>query len=137
MLARTGIVLGALTPVGAADRDLCARLVAAARAASVRFHRAFDTAADPAQAFRDILVLGADQLLTSGGAQTALVGADLLADLVAGSARRIAIMPGGGVTEATAAEIRLHFSGQASGVPGQPLAARLSAIMAASRDVST
>lgn len=53
--------------------------------------------------------------------------------LVARSAGRVVITPGGGVSEASAPEILRRTAG----APGQPLAARLSAIMAASRDVST
>jgi copper homeostasis protein len=133
-----GIVIGALTPDGAVDRDLSARLVAAARPASVTFHRAFDAAPDPLAAFEAVRALGVDRLLTSGGAATALDGAAVIAELVRRSAGQIAILPGGGVTATTAAEVlrrsgarELHFSGQKSGSPEQPLAARFAAIMAA------
>jgi copper homeostasis protein len=136
-----GIVLGALTADRTIDLDLCERLVAAARPASVTFHRAYDVTADPSSAFDDVLALGVDRLLTSGAGATALDGADLIADLVrrAGSQPgRVTILAGAGITAQNAAEIvrrtgvtELHFSGRTSGDVGQPLAARLAAIMAA------
>jgi copper homeostasis protein len=154
-----GIVLGALTPDGVIDRDLCERMVAAARPASVTFHRAYDVTADPASAFDDVLALGVDRLLTSGAGATALDGADLIASLIRRAAGRLGrldqrerlgrlerlgrpgqltILAGGGVTAENAAEIvrrtgieELHFSGRASARVGESLATRLAAIMMA------
>lgn len=132
-----GVVIGALTPSGAVDVPLVARQIAVARPLSVTFHRAFDEAADLAAAFSDVLELGADRLLTSGGAPTALEGADMIKSLTARSDGRIAIMAGSGVTEATAAQVvhragvrELHFSARAS-APGLPLTARIARIMTA------
>ena len=133
-----GVVIGALTVSGGIDVTLCSRLVAAARPMSVTFHRAFDAAADPLTAFEDVLELGVDRLLTSGAAASALDGADLIASLVKRAAGILAIMPGGGVTAANAAEILrrtaardLHFSAQRSGNPNDPLTTRLAAIISA------
>ena len=82
-----------------------------------------------------MLALGADRLLTSGGAPTALEGADLIETLVARSGKNIAVMAGSGVTERTAADIvrrtrvrELHFSARAS-APDLPLADRIARIM--------
>lgn len=132
-----GAVLGALTRSGDVDVPLTARLIAAARPLSVTFHRAFDEAADLAAAFTDVLDLGADRLLTSGGAVTALEGADMIKSLTARSGGRIIVMAGSGVTEATAARVvrrtgvrELHFSARAS-APSLPLATRITRIMTA------
>lgn len=132
-----GVAIGALTPSGAVDVPLIARLMAVARPLSVTFHRAFDEAADLGAAFGDVLELGADRLLTSGGAPTALEGADMIKSLTARSAGRITIMAGSGVTEATAAQVvqhagvrELHFSARAS-APSLPLTARIARIMTA------
>jgi copper homeostasis protein len=132
-----GVVVGALTPAGAVDVPLTHRLIKVARPLSVTFHRAFDEAADPASAFDDVLALGADRLLTSGGAPTALEGADVIESLVERSGKRIAVMAGSGVSEHTAAEIRrrtgvreLHFSARAA-APELPLPDRIARIMAA------
>jgi copper homeostasis protein len=141
-LGAAGIVIGALTPSGAVDVGLCSRLVAAARPASITFHRAFDAAADPRSAFDDVLALGVDRLLTSGAAPSALSGAELLADLVRASGQ-LTILPGGGVTEETAPDIirrtgarELHFSARNSGRPDAPLRTRIERIMTAARSVS-
>lgn len=135
----SGIAIGALTASGSVDVRLMKSLIDAARPASITFHRAFDEAADPLAALDSVLELGADRLLTSGGAATALDGADLIAGLVRRSAGRLTILPGGGVTAANAAAIlrrtgarELHFSGR--GDPATPLPVRLAAIIAAARD---
>ncbi|HEX6454501.1 MAG TPA: copper homeostasis protein CutC [Trebonia sp.] len=132
-----GVVIGALTTDSAVDVPLTRRLIEVARPLSVTFHRAFDETADPVSAFGDVLALGADRLLTSGGAPTALEGADLIETLVARSGKNIAVMAGSGVTERTAADIvrrtrvgELHFSARAS-APDLPLADRIARIMTA------
>lgn len=135
-----GVVVGALTPSGAVDVPLTARLISVARPLSVTFHRAFDETANPAAAFTDVLELGADRLLTSGGAPTALEGADMIKSLTVRGDGRIIVMAGGGVTEHTAAQVvrragvrELHFSARAS-APGLPLTARITRIMTATGD---
>lgn len=135
-----GVVVGALTPSGAVDVPLTARLISVARPLSVTFHRAFDETANPAAAFTDVLELGADRLLTSGGAPTALEGADMIKSLTVRGDGRIIVMAGGGVTEDTAAQVvrragvrELHFSARAS-APGLPLTARITRIMTATGD---
>ncbi|GLW10453.1 copper homeostasis protein CutC [Microtetraspora sp. NBRC 13810] len=112
-----GVVIGALTPEGEIDTELCARLVEAARPLSVTFHRAFDVARDPLAAFEDVISLGVDRLLTSGAAPSALEGSELIAELVGKAGGRIIILPAGGITEATAARVaretgatELHFT---------------------------
>ena len=134
-----GVVIGALTPEATVDVALTARLIALARPLSVTFHRAFDETADPVAAFDDVLALGADRLLTSGGAATALEGAGLIGELVNRSGGKIAVMAGSGVTERTAAEIvrrtgvtELHFSARASAAD-LPFAGRVIRIMDAAR----
>jgi copper homeostasis protein len=112
-----GVVIGALTPDAEVDTALCARLVEAARPLSVTFHRAFDVTRTPEAAFEDVIALGADRLLTSGAAPTALEGADLIADLVKKAAGRIIVLAGGGINERTAARVaaqtgveEMHFT---------------------------
>jgi copper homeostasis protein len=100
-----GVVLGALDPAGAVDREVTARLADAARPLSVTFHRAFDLARDPAEALEVLLELGIDRLLTSGQAPTARQGAACIAGLVRRAAGRLVIMAGGGIDQAAAAEL--------------------------------
>ncbi len=134
-----GVVIGALTADATVDLALTARLITVARPLSVTFHRAFDETANPVAAFGDVLALGADRLLTSGCAATALEGAGLIGELLHRSDEKIGVMAGGGVTEQTAAEIvrrtgvsELHFSARASAAD-RPFAERVARIMVAAR----
>jgi copper homeostasis protein len=94
-----GVVIGALEPDGAIDRELTRDLIATARPMPVTFHRAFDLCRDAGEALDVLLSLGADRLLTSGQAPSALDGASVIAGLVRQAAGRIAIMAGGGVSQ--------------------------------------
>lgn len=95
-----GVVIGGLTQEGQVDVAGCAALVAEASNMGVTFHRAFDRAADPFEALKDIIDLGCERILTSGQFPTAMEGASLLKKLVAKAAGRLSIMPGGGVRSA-------------------------------------
>jgi copper homeostasis protein len=92
-----GIVIGALDADADIDIALCGRMIAAAGALDVTFHRAFDAAREREAALETIVTLGCKRVLTSGGAANAPQGADALARLVWQAAGRIAIMAGGGV----------------------------------------
>lgn len=102
-----GVVVGALRPDGSIDIENCRRLVDRARShgLAVTFHRAFDRAADLLTALGDVLDLGADNLLTSGGAPSALQGADVLRRLNNLAAGRITLIAAAGVSSDNAAEI--------------------------------
>jgi copper homeostasis protein len=93
-----GIVLGLLNPDGAIDGDRTAALIQRARPLPVTFHRAFDMTRDPFEAIETLIALGADRVLTSGQEASVVEGLDLVAELVASSAGRIVVMPGGGIT---------------------------------------
>ena len=101
-----GVVLGALTPGGRVDLPVCKDLIALARSygLSVTFHRAVDEALAAGTRvevlMKEILSLGADRILTSGGAPDAFAGRSVIARM-AETARRSGgciVMPGGGVT---------------------------------------
>lgn len=92
-----GVVIGGLTQDGRVDKARCARLVEAAGAMGVTYHRAFDRVADPMEALEDIIGIGCERILTSGARPTAPEGASLLKALVARAGDRIRIMPGSGV----------------------------------------
>jgi copper homeostasis protein len=93
-----GVVIGALTPEGDVDMELCARLVEAAGEAEITFHRAFDVCREPMKALEDVIALGCNRLLTSGQAPTALEGAGLLAKLRIAAGERLSVMAGSGVS---------------------------------------
>lgn len=104
-LQTAGAVLGALTRDGRIDLPTLQRLVRAARPLSVTFHRAFDEAADLDLALEDLVSIGVDRVLTSGGEKDAYAGRRRLRALVDRARGRIVVMAGGGVRPANAAAI--------------------------------
>jgi len=101
----TGVVVGAVRSDGALDRAALGRFRDAARDATIVLHRAIDLVPDPVAAIGEAIALGYDKILSSGGAPTALEGADLLSKMVQVSARRLAIMAGSGVSAENVAEL--------------------------------
>lgn len=109
-----GIVLGVLTPDGGIDMEANARLIKVARETAaelgienlnITFHRAFDVSRDPVKSLEDIIALGADSLLSSGAAPSAMKGILLLKKLVALAKGRILIMAGAGINPSNAGDI--------------------------------
>jgi copper homeostasis protein len=100
-----GVVFGVLTPAGRVDVAATRRLLAAARPLSVTFHRAFDASADLDQALEDLVELGVDRILSSGGAADAYAGRARLGELVRRARGRLVVMAGGGVRPGNVAAI--------------------------------
>lgn len=100
-----GIVIGALTPQGTLDKEVCKRLIEAAQGRDVTLHRAFDMTRDLDEALDDAISLGFGRVLTSGGTATAHQGIPTLRRLVERSAGAISIMPGCGITSANICDI--------------------------------
>lgn len=127
-LGCTGVVLGALDATGRVDLAACRDLMAAAGPLEITFHRAFDACPNQTQALEDVIMLGCQRLLTSGGQATAETGQAQLAALVAQAGGRIGIMPGAGITganvralvQATGAQ-EFHASAKRT-VPPEPAA---------------
>jgi copper homeostasis protein len=92
----SGIVFGVLTPEGAIDADRCRALVDLANGRAV-FHRAFDFLTDPIAALEELIALGFERVLTSGGAATAEAGAERLAELVRRAGGRMEVLPAGSI----------------------------------------
>ena len=107
-----GIVIGMLNADGTVDTERCAKLVqmATRMGVGVTFHRAFDMCADLEQALEDIINLGCERILTSGGKSTAIEGSRVIAELVKKAAGRITIMPGSGVDEHNVEDL-VRFTG--------------------------
>ncbi|MBD1394777.1 copper homeostasis protein CutC [Mucilaginibacter glaciei] len=107
-----GVVIGMLNADGTIDKPRCAELLSIAKRGglSVTFHRAFDMCANQYTALEDVIELGCDRILTSGGKSTAMEGATTLLHLVEKAAGRIIIMPGSGVSENNVADL-VHFTG--------------------------
>jgi copper homeostasis protein len=100
-----GAVFGLLRPDGTVDVERTRELVELARPLPVTFHRAFDVCPDLAGALEDVIGTGADWVLTSGGASSALAGVESLARLVKTGAGRITILAGGGINHKNAREV--------------------------------
>jgi len=94
-----GIVTGALTTDGRVDAGRTRTLVEAAAGLPVTFHRAIDSAVNLPAALEQAIEAGASRVLTSGGAATALEGADLIRTLVDQARARITVVAGGGIRE--------------------------------------
>lgn len=94
------LVSGVLNPDRTVDRARCARIPRG----SV-FHRAFDDVADLFAALEALIELEFRRILTSGGAATALEGADAIATLIRAARGRIDILSGGGITPDNASDL--------------------------------
>ena len=94
-----GIVIGLLNPDGSIDITRTKKLVELAKPMSATFHRAFDVSNDAFQAMEDIIYCGCDRILTSGQANKAFDGIDLISKLIAKANNRIIILPGSGINE--------------------------------------
>lgn len=100
-----GVVLGVLQADGTVDCKRTEELVRLASPMPVTFHRAFDVTRDPFAALRDIVETGCNRVLTSGQANKAVEGAELIAELVQYAGETIAILVGSGVNEENIAEL--------------------------------
>lgn len=102
-----GVVVGALDADGNIDLDFASRAVSLAKdlGLSITFHRAFDDCKDQSEALGQLIALGYDRILTSGGADNVCDGLDSLAALVRQADGRIIILPGGGVNASNAAMV--------------------------------
>ena len=92
-----GLVIGILDARSGVDVARTRELVLLAGPKAVTFHRAFDCVPDREVSLEALIAAGVTRVLTSGGAPTALAGANALARLVARAGRRIRIMAGGNV----------------------------------------
>lgn len=100
-----GVVIGILKADGSVDIDRCAELIELASPMPVTFHRAFDMSNDLEKALEDIIGLGCERILTSGGESSAIKGAATIAKLIKQAKGRIIIMPGAGVSAANITEL--------------------------------
>ncbi|MEQ1353707.1 MAG: copper homeostasis protein CutC [Candidatus Acidiferrum sp.] len=122
-LGADGLVLGILKRHNSVDIQRTRELVSLAKPLPVTFHRAFDECADLSQALDDVVQTGAERILTSGGATTALEGANNIASLVAAAGERITIIPGAGINAenilqvAATTRAREFHSGLSSALP--------------------
>lgn len=100
-----GIVLGVTHPDGRLDRDAIAGLRDAAGDLPMVLHRAFDLSPDLLEGLETAIELGFCRILTSGGAPSAIEGAENIARLAGQARGRITILAGGGVDAGNAARL--------------------------------
>ncbi len=92
-----GVVFGFLDERGGIDPARTRQCVAAAAGLQTVFHRAIDFAADPVAGVETLAELGVTRVLTSGGARRAIDGVDAIRQMLARTAGRLEVLPGGGV----------------------------------------
>lgn len=100
-----GIVCGALTCEGGIELEATRHMVAAAGGLPFTFHKAFDACADLERGMAELVRLGVDRVLTSGGGRRAVESMPRLARLaeLGGGATRV--LCGGGVRSANLSEL--------------------------------
>jgi copper homeostasis protein len=96
-LGGDGIAVGVLDIDGQIDKRRLRELIELARPMEVTFHRAFDMTPNLQESLDTLIACGVDRVLTSGGEQNALKGAEKIAQLVAVAGTNISVMAGGGV----------------------------------------
>ena len=101
-----GIVSGVLLPDGEIDSIRTKQLLNASGSMSFTFHRAFDMVKDHVKALDQLIELGVDRILTSGGEQTAVKGCETIKTLTEKAADRLIIMPGSGILESNIQQLK-------------------------------
>jgi copper homeostasis protein len=96
-LGADGVALGILRSEGTVDVQRTRHLVDIARPLKVTYHRAFDMSVDPIRSLELVVRTGAERILTSGGAENSIAGAQTLRQLVDVVGERVIIMAGGGI----------------------------------------
>ncbi|MER8885092.1 copper homeostasis protein CutC [Mesorhizobium sp. M0816] len=116
-LSVAGVVIGCLNADGTIDEQRMSELAQAAGSLNVTCHRAFDMTRDPTEALEALIRCKVGRVLTSGQRDTALEGADLLADLVRQAGDRIIILGCGGLDPENISKVRrktglseMHFA---------------------------
>ncbi|RJE78909.1 copper homeostasis protein CutC [Paracoccus sp. JM45] len=99
-----GVVIGASKPDGQLDAVVLGKLVDASKGMHITLHRAVDLTPDPFKALALCRDLGIRRVLSSGGARTALEGADRLVAMQKAAAG-VVIMPGGGLSAANIGQL--------------------------------
>lgn len=105
-----GLVFGCLNASGDLDTTFIKKLVGELSPLPVIFHRAFDECQDQLTAMEQLVEIGIERILTSGGAESVWNGRHRLKELQRRASGRIEILPGCGVQESNAAQI-LEFTG--------------------------
>lgn len=92
-----GVVIGALTQDRKIDEAKTMLLMQEAGFMDVTFHKAFDEVQNQFEALDTLKEIGVQRILTSGGAQTAVQGIDVIGELIEEADEEVIVMPGGGI----------------------------------------
>ncbi|MEA1784575.1 copper homeostasis protein CutC [Arenibacter sp. GZD96] len=115
-LGFNGIVSGILHADFTLDAERTKALLALSHPLQFTFHRAFDWLKDPLETMLQLETMGVHTLLTSGQAASCVQGMELLCKLEE-RAKKITIMPGGGINPENALSFKekgfkaIHLSG--------------------------
>jgi copper homeostasis protein len=91
-LGANGVVFGMLNTDGTVDNQRMRQLIEMARPLKVTCHRAFDMSSDLEQALSQLVEMGADRVLTSGGKKSAVDAMPTLKHLVLQAHGQISVM---------------------------------------------
>ncbi|HMC31836.1 MAG TPA: copper homeostasis protein CutC [Candidatus Angelobacter sp.] len=97
-LGANGVVFGMLDLEGHIDRPRMQQLIELARPLKVTCHRAFDMSSDFERALDDLISLGVDRVLTSGGQKSAIDAMPTLKQIVQQAHGRISVMACGEIS---------------------------------------
>ena len=111
-----GVVFGLLNLDGTIDIQRTKALTELARPMKVTFHRSFDRCNDLEKGLNDLIKIGVDNVLTSGGKQKAIDSLPMLEKLLRQANNQIQIMVGSGVNPSNVQHFKhigitnFHFS---------------------------
>ncbi len=94
-----GFVIGMLNKENDLPINILKKLAEMIKPLDLTFHRAFDFVKNPVESMNKLIEIGFDRILTSGQADTAEKGLNMLLKLKEKANKKIRIMPGGGVNE--------------------------------------
>lgn len=100
-----GVVLGAQSSDGTLNVGVLERLVKAAGTMGKALHRVIDVVPNPLTALDEVIELGFERVLTSGGKPFAPEGVNLIRQMIAHATRQVSVMPGCGLTPENVANV--------------------------------
>jgi copper homeostasis protein len=92
-----GVVIGAMTSDKKVHEAHTQAMITAAGNMQVTFHRAFDRMENPYQALEILKKMNIHRILTSGQADSAVLGVSVLKKLIEQAENQLIVMPGAGV----------------------------------------
>lgn len=105
-----GIAFGFLTAQAEIDEEATEKMVALIHryGGEAVYHRAFDCVSNPDTAMKVLIALGVDRVLTSGQAEKAMLGKDLIRQLQQRYGEQIELLAGSGINASNARELMIY-----------------------------